>query len=157
MLLGSYRLIVDDPAGFVRLAVLVSFSLIVAITVHEFSHAMVANGLGDSTAKRLGRVSLNPLRHLDPGGTMMLLVAGFGWGKPVPVDPGRLAHGKTGNALVAAAGPLSMKTVGASTSTQSSTARARVSVGGRSSGRKGLFNRNPLGFGLILPPYGSVP
>jgi Zn-dependent protease len=107
MLLGSYRLIIDDPGGFLRLVVLVSFSLIVAITVHEFSHALVANGLGDNTAKRLGRVSLNPLRHLDPGGTMMLLLAGFGWGKPVPVDPGRLAHGKTGNALVAAAGPLS--------------------------------------------------
>jgi Zn-dependent protease len=107
MLLGSYRLIIDDPAGFVRLAVLVSFSLIVAITVHEFSHALVANGLGDNTAKRLGRVSLNPVKHLDPGGTMMLLVAGFGWGKPVPVIPDRLAHGKTGNTLVAAAGPLS--------------------------------------------------
>tara|TARA_B100000315_G_scaffold257358_1_gene305954 strand:- start:2141 stop:2842 length:702 start_codon:yes stop_codon:yes gene_type:complete len=107
MLLGSYRLLLDDPSSFVRLTALVVFSLVVAITVHEFSHAFVANGLGDSTAKRLGRVSLNPLRHLDPGGTLMLLVAGFGWGKPVPVDPHRLAHGKTGTALVAAAGPLS--------------------------------------------------
>ena len=107
MLLGSYRLLIDDPAGFVRLTALVFFSLVVAITIHEFSHAFVAHGLGDSTAKRLGRVSLNPLRHLDPGGTLMLLVAGFGWGKPVPVDPRHLAHGKTGTALVAAAGPLS--------------------------------------------------
>jgi Zn-dependent protease len=107
MLLGSYRLLIDDPAGFLRLAALVTFSLVVAITVHEFSHALVANGLGDSTAKRLGRVSLNPLRHLDPGGAVMMLVAGFGWGKPVPVDPHPLAHGKTGNTLVAAAGPLS--------------------------------------------------
>ena len=107
MLLGSFDLLLDDPAGFIRLAVLVAFSLVVAVTVHEFSHALVANGLGDSTAKRLGRLSLNPIRHLDPSGTVMMLVAGFGWGKPVPVDPHHLAHGHTGTALVAAAGPLS--------------------------------------------------
>lgn len=107
MLLGSYRLLLDDPAGFVRLAVVVALSLVIAITVHEFSHALVASGLGDPTARRLGRLTLNPLRHLDPSGTVMLFVAGFGWGKPVPVDPRRLAHGNTGTALVAAAGPLS--------------------------------------------------
>ena len=107
MLLGSYHLLQDDLAGFIRLAVLVTFSLVVAITVHEFSHALVASGLGDNTARRLGRLSLNPIRHLDPSGTVMMLVAGFGWGKPVPVDPRHLAHGHTGTALVAAAGPLS--------------------------------------------------
>lgn len=107
MLLGSYDLLLDDPAAFARLAVLIGLSLVVAITVHEFSHALVASGLGDSTAKRLGRLSLNPVRHLDPAGAVMMLVAGFGWGKPVPVDEGRLAHGPTGTALVAAAGPLS--------------------------------------------------
>jgi Zn-dependent protease len=107
MLLGSYRLLLDDPAGFVRLAAVVALSLVIAITVHEFSHALVASGLGDSTARRLGRLTLNPLRHLDPSGTVMLFVAGFGWGKPVPVDPSRLAHGNTGTAMVAAAGPLS--------------------------------------------------
>lgn len=100
-------MLLDDPASFFRLAVLVSFSLVVAVTVHEFSHALVANGLGDTTARRLGRLSLNPVRHLDPGGTLMMLIVGFGWGKPVPVDPNRLAHGNTGTALVAAAGPLS--------------------------------------------------
>ncbi|PKB66452.1 MAG: hypothetical protein BZY81_07280 [SAR202 cluster bacterium Io17-Chloro-G4] len=107
MLLGSLDLLVDDTASFVRLAVVVAISLIVAITVHEFSHAVVASGLGDTTAKRLGRVSLNPIRHMDPSGTVMMLVAGFGWGKPVPVDPRQLSHGQTGTALVAAAGPLS--------------------------------------------------
>ena len=81
--------------------------MVVAITVHEFSHALVAAGLGDNTARRLGRLSLNPMRHLDPRGTVLLLLAGFGWGKPVPVDPHRLAHGHTGTALVAGAGPLS--------------------------------------------------
>ena len=107
MLLGSYSLLADDPSGFVRLAALVFLSLVVAITVHEFSHALVANGLGDDTARRLGRLSLNPKRHLDPMGTVMMLVAGFGWGKPVPVNQNRLAHGQRGTALVAAAGPLS--------------------------------------------------
>ena len=107
MLFGSFDLLQDDPVGFARLAVLVGFSLVVAVTVHEFSHALVASGLGDNTARRLGRVSLNPIRHLDPTGTAMILLAGFGWGKPVPVDPSRLAHGLTGTSLVAAAGPLS--------------------------------------------------
>ena len=107
MLFGSFDLLVDNPGGFLRLTVLVVLSLLVAITVHEFSHALVATGLGDNTARRQGRLSLNPIRHLDPSGTVMILVAGFGWGKPVPVDPRLLAHGHTGTALVAAAGPLS--------------------------------------------------
>ena len=107
MLLGSLALLADDPAAFVRLAVVVAFSLIVAITIHEFSHALVANGLGDNTAKRLGRLSLNPVRHMDRSGTVMMLVAGFGWGKPVPINPNQLSHGHAGTALVAAAGPLS--------------------------------------------------
>ena len=107
MLLGSYQLLVTDPASFVRLAVLVVFSLLLAVTVHEFSHALVANGLGDTTARRLGRLTLNPIRHLDPSGSIMLLVAGFGWGKPVPVNQERLSQGPLGLAMVAAAGPLS--------------------------------------------------
>ncbi len=97
----------DDPSGFLRLTVLVVFALVLAITVHEFSHALVATGLGDNTAKALGRLSLNPQKHLDPTGTVMMLVAGFGWGKPVPVNGHSLSHGQTGMALVAAAGPLS--------------------------------------------------
>ena len=107
MLLGSYQLLWTDPASFFRLAVLIVFSLLLAVTVHEFSHALVANGLGDSTARRLGRLTLNPIRHLDPSGSIMLLVAGFGWGKPVPVDPERLSQGPLGSAMVVAAGPLS--------------------------------------------------
>ena len=106
MLLGSYQLLWSDPASFFRLAVLVVFSLLLAVTVHEFSHALVANGLGDSTARRLGRLTLNPIKHLDPSGSILLLVAGFGWGKPVPVNLERLSRGPLGAALVAAAGPL---------------------------------------------------
>ena len=107
MLLGSFQLLQDDPSGFFRLTVLVVFALITAVTVHEFSHALVATGLGDNTARRFGRLSLNPMRHLDPGGSIMMLIAGFGWGKPVPVDPRQLSRGHTDTALVAAAGPLS--------------------------------------------------
>ena len=107
MLLGSYQLLWTDPASFFRLAVLVVISLLLAVTVHEFSHALVANGLGDSTARRRGRLTLNPIRHLDPSGSIMLLVAGFGWGKPVPVDQEQLSQGLLGPAMVVAAGPLS--------------------------------------------------
>ena len=107
MLLGSYQLLSTDPASFVRLAVIVVFSLLLAVTVHEFSHALVANGLGDTTARRLGRLTLNPIRHLDPSGSIMLLVAGFGWGKPVPVNQERLSQGPLGLAMVLAVGPLS--------------------------------------------------
>lgn len=107
MLLGAYELLLNDPASFVRLMALVSFSLLVAVTVHEFSHALIATGLGDGTARRLGRLSLNPVRHLDASGTLMLLIVGFGWGKPVPVDHHRLSCGRLGMTLVALAGPLS--------------------------------------------------
>ena len=107
MLLVYGRLLWDDPARFLLLIGLTALSVVIAVTVHEFSHAFVANSLGDPTARRQGRVSLNPLKHLDPAGSILFLVAGFGWGKPVPVDEHRLAHGTTGMTLVAAAGPLS--------------------------------------------------
>lgn len=94
--------------AFLAGLVLTAVGIIAAISVHEASHAWMANRLGDDTAKRLGRLSLNPLRHLDPMGTIMLLVAGFGWGKPVPVDIYRLGSNGTGGiALVSLAGPLS--------------------------------------------------
>ncbi len=107
MLLGSFDLLADDPSGLFRLTVLIVFALVTAVTLHEFSHAFVANSLGDNTARRLGRLSLNPMRHLDPGGALMMFIAGFGWGKPVPVDTSQLSRGHTDTALVAAAGPLS--------------------------------------------------
>lgn len=83
-------------------------ALLVAFTVHEATHALVAYRLGDSTAQRAGRLSLNPAAHLDPMGTLMVLVAGFGWGKPVPVNPRNLhPAGRAGMGMVAVAGPLS--------------------------------------------------
>jgi len=84
------------------------FTLIVAFTIHEVAHAWTAVQLGDDTPRRLGRLTLNPLAHLDPLGSLLLLFAGFGWAKPVPVNPYNLRNGpQLGLAIVAAAGPFS--------------------------------------------------
>lgn len=83
--------------------------VLIAITFHEFAHGYAAYKLGDNTAKNEGRLSLNPLDHLDPIGTLMLLVAGFGWGKPVHVNPRnytRKMSMEKGEAIVSLAGPL---------------------------------------------------
>lgn len=108
MFLRGLDTLLQDPGAFFRELLLVMVALfVVGITVHEFSHALVAHLRGDDTAKRQGRLSLNPVVHLDPVGTIMLLLAGLGWGKPVPVDPYRLRGGRFGMALVALAGPVS--------------------------------------------------
>src|SRR5512147_2114489 len=67
-------------------------TLVIAITVHEFSHAKVADMLGDDTPRMNGRVTLNPLAHLDPIGSLMMIFAHFGWGRPVPVNPYALSR-----------------------------------------------------------------
>jgi Zn-dependent protease len=83
-------------------------ALVAGISFHECCHAVTADRLGDRTARMMGRISLNPLRHLEPVGTMFMLLIGFGWGKPVMVNPNRLRNGpEAGRAMVAAAGPLS--------------------------------------------------
>ncbi|MBI4318807.1 MAG: site-2 protease family protein [Chloroflexi bacterium] len=88
-------------------------AIILSISVHEASHALMAYRLGDPTAKYLGRLTLNPVAHLDPLGTLMIVITtisgfGIGWGKPVPVNPYNLRNGaKTGMAMVSVAGPLS--------------------------------------------------
>jgi Zn-dependent protease len=88
-------------------------ALLIAIDVHEFSHALIAYQLGDPTAKYRGRVSLNPLVHLDPLGSLMMLFmafsgVGLGWGKPVPVNPNNFRNGPiVGETMVSAGGPLS--------------------------------------------------
>lgn len=82
--------------------------LIIALPVHELAHALVADAFGDPTPRLQGRITLNPLRHLDPMGSLLLLLAGFGWAKPVQVDAGLLRHrSPAALALVSAAGPLS--------------------------------------------------
>lgn len=82
-------------------------SIAIGITIHEFSHALAAYLMGDTTARDAGRLTLNPLAHLDPLGSFMLLFAGFGWGKPTPYNPYQLRFLKWGPALVAIAGPVS--------------------------------------------------
>ena len=82
-------------------------ALLVGITFHEFSHAYVADRMGDRLPRSRGRVTLNPLAHLDPAGTVLLLLVGFGWGKPVPVNPNVARNPKAAMALIAGAGPLS--------------------------------------------------
>lgn len=96
-------------------AIAVAIMLLVGFPVHEFSHALAAYRLGDSTAKLFGRLTLNPIAHFDPLGGILLAVTfigsggsfGFGWAKPTPVNPANLQGGHRGEAIVAAAGPLS--------------------------------------------------
>lgn len=83
------------------------FAVIYALTIHEFAHGAVAYALGDSTAKDAGRLTLNPLSHIDILGFLMLLFVGFGWSKPVPFNPRYLKFPRFGEAMVAAAGPFS--------------------------------------------------
>src|SRR2546426_1165429 len=82
-------------------------ALILGIAFHEFSHAFVADSLGDGLPRRMGRVTLNPLAHLEPMGTILMLLVGFGWGKPVPVNPAMTRNPKASLTMTAAAGPLS--------------------------------------------------
>jgi Zn-dependent protease len=107
MLLFNTDLLLNDPFAFFVWFATVAFALVIGISVHEFSHAAAANLQGDDTAKRLGRLTLNPLAHLHPTGTILLVVAGFGFGRPVPVNPSRLRSGRRGMALVSVAGPAS--------------------------------------------------
>jgi Zn-dependent protease len=90
-----------NPVALIALAI----AFVIAVTFHEFMHAYVAERLGDATARLLGRLTLNPLAHLDPLGTVFLVLFRFGWGKPVPVNYSRLQGGRRGGAAVAFAGP----------------------------------------------------
>ncbi|MEA3232083.1 MAG: site-2 protease family protein, partial [Thermodesulfobacteriota bacterium] len=85
---------------------LIAPPILIALTFHEYAHAYTANRYGDDTAKQMGRLSLNPLRHLDPLGTIMIFLVHFGWAKPVPVNPSRLRNPKKDMLWISAAGPL---------------------------------------------------
>ncbi|HSI21298.1 MAG TPA: site-2 protease family protein [Verrucomicrobiae bacterium] len=87
-------------------ALIFLFSLVVAITVHEFAHAWSADKLGDDTPRLMGRVTLNPLSHLDPIGSLAFILVGFGWGRPVLYNPLRLLR-RSDELLIALAGPAS--------------------------------------------------
>ena len=98
--MGLLNLLLKDPLGFIIIAVPLLYSVI----FHELAHGWVAYRLGDPTAKSLGRLSINPLKHLDPMGTIMLFLFGFGWAKPVPVNPNLLRDRRRGMILVSSAG-----------------------------------------------------
>ncbi len=85
----------------------VAITLVFAFTLHEFAHAYVAYKFGDETAKKQGRLTLNPMQHLDPFGTILILIAGFGWARPVPVNRYFFKKPRLAGILVSAAGPLS--------------------------------------------------
>jgi len=98
---------VNAQAFFVLVGAVIT-ALLAGITFHEFSHAYAASRLGDPTPRYRGRLSLNPVDHLDPAGTVLMFLVGFGWGKPVEVNPGLMrGDPKTNLAITAAAGPLS--------------------------------------------------
>jgi Zn-dependent protease len=108
----------DDMEGFIQFLNSILYydlqslpfiviSLLIAFTVHEFSHAYFAYKFGDPTAKNQGRLTLNPISHLDPIGTVVLLIAGFGWARPVPVNRFYFKNPRLAGVVVSAAGPLS--------------------------------------------------
>jgi len=98
--MGLLNLLTRDPLAFALVAIPLLFSVI----IHEVAHGWVAYRMGDSTAKWSGRLSLNPLKHLDPIGTLMLFLAGFGWAKPVPVNFNNLSDKRKGLIFVSLAG-----------------------------------------------------
>lgn len=96
-----------DPAAFFQALILKVPALLLAVTVHEVAHGWIADRLGDPTARLQGRLTLNPLPHIDPIGALAFVLAGFGWAKPVPVNAANLRHPLRDMAWVAAAGPVS--------------------------------------------------
>ena len=105
----------DDFLAALTFLGAIATALLVGICFHEFSHAFAADRLGDRLPRRMGRLTLNPLRHLDPAGTVLMVLIGFGWGKPVPVNPNNTKNPKAALAITAAAGPLSNFVVAALT------------------------------------------
>ncbi|MEZ4492468.1 MAG: site-2 protease family protein [Dehalococcoidia bacterium] len=100
--------LIDNPPALIAFLLAVSVALVVGLSFHECCHAWMAKELGDDTAARQGRLTLNPVAHIDPFGALMMFLIGFGYAKPTPVNPYRLSLGpKAGNALVAVAGPVS--------------------------------------------------
>jgi Zn-dependent protease len=98
--MGLLNLLLNDPLAFILLAIPLMYSVV----LHELAHGWVAWRMGDPTAKMQGRLSLNPLRHLDPVGTIMLFIFGFGWARPVPVNFNYIRDTKKGLILVSSAG-----------------------------------------------------
>ncbi len=110
MLINLIQGFISGKDGFksVLIQLLITIPIVlISLTVHEFSHGYASYLLGDNTARNYGRLTLNPLKHLDPIGTLCMLLFGFGWAKPCPVNPRYYKHPRSGMAITAAAGPLS--------------------------------------------------
>ena len=104
---GILRLGQGGVTGYITQVLPSLIALVLAITVHEFSHGLVATFFHDPTPRLAGRLTLNPIKHLDPLGTILILVGPIGWGKPMPINPGLMTHRNLGWALSSAAGPIS--------------------------------------------------
>jgi len=102
-IIENIREMIADPIG----TVLLLLAVVLSLTIHEFSHGFIAKKLGDSTAENAGRLTLNPISHIDPVGFFAMVFLGFGWAKPVPVNPIYFKNRKVGFALTALAGPVS--------------------------------------------------
>jgi Zn-dependent protease len=100
-------LVKDDPFAAIVFSASIAVALVAGISFHEFSHAFTADSLGDRLPRSQGRVTLNPLAHLDPTGTILMIMVGIGWGKPVQFNPYATRNPKASIGLVSAAGPLS--------------------------------------------------
>lgn len=108
MLFLNAQELFDNPAALVAYFAALAVTFMTGLAFHEFSHAWTAYNLGDDTAARQGRLTLNPAAHIDPAGTLMLVLIGFGWAKPTPFNPARLRNGpRWGSVMVAGAGPIS--------------------------------------------------
>ena len=108
MLFSSFMTLFSRENGLLSFVITIP-GILIAITFHEFAHAFAADKLGDDTPRRQGRLNLNPFKHLDIFGTIMLVFAGFGWGKPVEIDPRNFNRNislSKAEAIVAAAGPI---------------------------------------------------
>lgn len=99
--------LLNDPLGFLKQLACILPVMLLSLTLHEWGHAFAAYKCGDSTARNLGRMTLNPLAHIDPIGFIMILLVGFGWAKPVPVNMYNFKNPKRGMAITALAGPAS--------------------------------------------------
>jgi Zn-dependent protease len=106
VILRYLAVLTEAPLAFLILIAAFTASLLLGLVLHEVAHAYVADTLGDHTPRSFGRLSLNPKRHLDPVGSALIFFVGFGWARPVPVNPFNTANPKRSMALIASAGPV---------------------------------------------------
>ena len=147
---------IRDPKGMLIFFLLAFPGRIMALSLHEFAHAWMANRCGDPTAKQMGRLTVNPMKHLDPLGTVLMLVVGFGWARPVPVNPRNFRNYRRDDLKVSLAGVtmnlimflLSMAVMTAAVGL----ALARVPAGDLTTTGVRLFRMNYLGTDALIFP-----